>query len=95
MRIFFSYTLKDLELSLEMLQNLYRKYSVDNIVYIDALQSETNQLQVEKALISSDLLILIQTSDIDKSQWVQKEINLATSNNIPIVRKTYKELISL
>lgn len=93
MKLFLSYTLRDNELSHEDLVKIKEKFSKNNFVYIDALQETTNQKQVEDNLKSSDKLIIIETSGIDNSPWVKKEISIAKQYRIPIERYRYKEIL--
>ena len=94
-KIFISYTLKDGILNMDFFKNL--KSAVKELCssYIDILDNDSKdkQARVEKELLKSDLLILIKTHKINKSDWVKKEIFIAQENNIPIIEFDYYELI--
>lgn len=86
MKIFISYTIRDEEVDLLFLKDVYRKLSSLNDIYIDLLHNnEKSQQKVINELISSDRVIVIETSKINDSPWVKTELRIAKKNKIPIV----------
>lgn len=87
MRIFVSYTTKDSYIDRELLNDLYKIISSCGDCYIDLLHNNANNKQhhVENMLSQADLLVLIESSSIVKSSWVQWELAEAKKNNIPII----------
>jgi hypothetical protein len=94
-KIFISYTLQDGHLNIDFLKSLKSVIVDQCFSYIDILDngSRDKQARVEEELISSDYLILIKTMNIDKSDWVKKEILIAKENSIPIVEFDYQILV--
>lgn len=87
MKIFVSYTTINNENTRHTLYNLSKKLQCLGSVFIDLLNNneiQNPQKKVLSELDSSDLVILIQTESIEKSRWVQTEINRAKYKNIPI-----------
>jgi len=95
LKIFISYTVRDGLISKEVLEKLQATMLGDCNVYIDLLDNDSvdKQARVENELRMSDLVVIIKTININKSEWVKREINLANKYNIPIVEFNYKELI--
>ena len=65
-------------------------------IFIDALHndSEDKQCRVEEELQSSQIMLLIKSSSIYKSKWVNRELKIARINNIPIVSVNFVENLS-
>lgn len=87
MRIFVSYTTKDHYISecfLNSVSNVLCKIS-DH--YIDILHNKASDKQsyVERMLVSSDLMLLLNSESINRSCWVSWEIMNAKKQGIPIV----------
>lgn len=94
-KIFISYTLKDGILTIDFFKNLKSVVKGLCSSYIDILDNDSinKQARVEDELLKSDLLILIKTHKVNKSDWVKKEILIAQENNIPIIEYEYSDLI--
>ena len=96
MKIFFSYTLKSQDLSVDLLKKIKKKISkLTNIdTYIDILDNNEKEHQdyVYKNLLQSDCVCILKTSMIDKSIWVKKEIDFAKKNNIKIIEMTLNDI---
>ena len=93
MKVFVSYTLKDCELSIELLKkikNYYDSYKIN--LYIDCLVNESSQEKIEYELKTSSRLLLILTKHTYNSEWVRKELMLAKKNNIPIIKAKLDEI---
>lgn len=87
-KIFFSYTLRDGELNKNILQRLKEKLKKSQFdTYIDILDNndKKHQERVIKELKESDIFCIINTSEIEKSCWVKREIDIATKNNLRII----------
>lgn len=87
MSIFVSYTTRDSYVdrnTLEMVSSVLSNYGPH---YIDLLHNDAYEKQrhVEKMLFHAQLMILISSRSIQKSEWVQWELNEAKSRGIPIV----------
>ena len=87
-KIFVSYTTKDSYIEANYLQSVYEKVSTVGNVYIDLLHNDSidKQNRVYKELITSDVLILIESDSVNKSYWVEWEIALAQKISIPIIK---------
>ena len=96
MKIFFSYTLKSQDLSVDLLKKIKKKISkLTNIdTYIDIVDNNEKEHQdyVYKNLLQSDCVCILKTSMIDKSIWVKKEIDFAKKNNIKIIEMTLNDI---
>ncbi|MDO6682745.1 TIR domain-containing protein [Oceanobacter sp. 5_MG-2023] len=87
MSIFVSYTTRDSYVdrnTLEMVSNVLSNYGPH---YIDLLHNDASEKQrhVEKMLSHAQLMILINSRSIQKSEWVQWELNEAKKIGIPII----------
>lgn len=87
MTIFVSYTTRDNYVdrnTLEMVSNVLSNYGPH---YIDLLHNDASEKQryVEKMLSNAQLMILISSRSIDKSEWVQWELSEAKRRGIPII----------
>lgn len=99
--IFFSYTLRDKEINIDILQNLKKAFSQLDYVqtYFDIFDNNSinHQDYVFKALTEADILCLIKSSNINTSCWVNKEIEFAKRRNLPVIeisRKDMEEILS-
>ncbi len=95
-RIFISYTMRDNELTIEILAQLkemLQKLEVDTFVdVIDNRISQEHQRKLYKWLISADYLCLIETTETYHSPWVKKELDLANRLNIPIIKISLSDI---
>ncbi|MCG9767590.1 TIR domain-containing protein [Pseudoalteromonas piscicida] len=87
MTIFVSYTTRDSYVdrnTLEMVSDVLSNYGPH---YIDLLHNDASEKQrhVEKMLSNAQLMILISSRSIEKSEWVQWELSEAKRSGIPIV----------
>jgi len=98
-KIFFSYTLSDSEIDVEILLKLKQKFKdfTEIETYFDILDNHSlnHQEYVYKMLAESDALCLIKTSEINKSVWVSKELLIAKEREIPIIEIWKKELLQI
>ena len=95
-KIFFSYTLRDSEINIDILlsiKNKFRDYSTVE-TYFDILDncSPDHQGYVYKVLEESNILCLIKSSDVNSSSWVGKELYIARQRNIPIIEINKKDI---
>lgn len=95
-RVFISYTMRDNQLTLEILARLKKmlqKFEVDTFVdLIDNTISREHQKDLYKWLISADYLYLIETTETYHSPWVKKELDIANKFNIPIIKIPFSDV---
>ncbi|TKG89256.1 toll/interleukin-1 receptor domain-containing protein [Puteibacter caeruleilacunae] len=93
-KIFVSYTVRDNIVKKDFLEKVESFLQAYGRPFIDLLHnnSENKQLRVETELTESDCLILINTKDAKKSEWVNKELSIAIKNGIPVFEYDYKKL---
>lgn len=86
MKHFVCYTTRDKEINSELLQSFSNALKKEGDVFIDMIDndSEDKQSRVLSELDTSDILVLIETSSIYKSEWVSIELERAKAMNIPI-----------
>jgi hypothetical protein len=86
MKYFVSYTTRDEEVTISLLEIFSKKLSNNGKVFIDIIDNNSidKQLRVIEELESSDLVILIESKSIYQSEWVALEIDKAKSRKIPI-----------
>jgi len=92
-KIFLSYTRKDKYIDTILLSKIYEIISNKYSCYIDALHNDSKEKQtrVESELLNSDIMLLLCSSSINESSWVNREIEIANTHNIPIVGITFNE----
>lgn len=95
MKIFISYTVHDKAITDVLLKKIGHEMSSFAEPYIDLLKENSLQENVEKAVRESALLLLIETRNVYKSKWVEKELEIARKYNIPIIPMTAKQILSL
>lgn len=95
-RIFISYTMRDKQLTLEILAQLktiLQESEVDTFVdLIDNRISQEHQRKLYEWLISADYLYLIETTGTYHSPWVKKELDIACRLNIPIIKISLSDI---
>lgn len=95
-RVFISYTMRDNQLTLEILARLKKtlqKVEVDTFVdLIDNSISQEHQRKLYEWLISADYLYLIETTGTYSSPWVKKELDIAYRHNIPIIKISLSDI---
>lgn len=98
-KIFFSYTLRDDEITVETLLKLKSKFKefTEFETYFDILDNyaPNHQGYVYQAISESSILCLIKSSGINKSVWVSKELFIAEMRNMPIIEISRKELAEI
>ncbi|WP_337228478.1 TIR domain-containing protein [Proteus faecis] len=87
MNIFVSYTTRDDNIDRELLERISEIISLYGHCYIDLLHNteKNKQRHVEFMLSQSNCVILIASSSIFISKWVQWELNEAKKRCIPII----------
>ncbi|WP_420844461.1 TIR domain-containing protein [Idiomarina rhizosphaerae] len=87
MVIFVSYTTRDNYVDLNTLEMVSDVLSNYGPHYIDLLHNDASEKQrhVEKMLFHAQLMILINSRSIQKSEWVQWELSEAKKTGIPII----------
>jgi len=87
MKVFLSYTTRDKQIKSELFKKIEQVCKSLNIeIFIDKLHNDDfhPQERVEKELLNSDILILISSDLVFKSEWVRKELSMARFNKLPI-----------
>lgn len=94
MKLFVSYTLRDKEITKEKLVILAQRLKFVGKVFVDIIDNDSidKQLRVVSELNESDVLIVIKSSNILKSKWVEFEIEKAKERKIPILEVPLKVL---
>ncbi len=96
MKIFISYTMKGGEIDESYLKSINQKVTAENVeIFIDKLHNNDldPQQRIEKEVKNSDILILIESNFVFKSDWVKKEIQIAREEGIPIYFTRQKDVI--
>lgn len=95
-RLFISYTMKDGEVTIEILCELKKQLSsfqdIDSYIDIIDNHDKNHQSYVIKKLNNSNVILLIKSSMINKSDWVNTELKVAKKKHIPIVIIELSEL---
>jgi|UPI00076AE0E5 hypothetical protein len=93
MKVFISYTLRDSFVSKEFLIAVSSVVSEFAIPFVDILHnhSDNKQAYVMEQLDSSNIVLLISTPSIVKSEWVMTEVMYANKQLIPIISIPLKE----
>jgi hypothetical protein len=86
MKIFISYTIRDKQVTENMLKAFAQSLTAFGKVYIDLLDndSEEKQARLLSELHNSDLFLLIESREVYSSPWVQLEIKQAKLKGIKI-----------
>ena len=86
MKHFVCYTTRDKEVNFDLLQSFSNELKKKGDVFIDMIDNDSDDKQnrVLSELDSSDVLVLIETSNIHNSEWVTLELNRAREMGIPI-----------
>lgn len=86
-KIFVSYTLKDGDVSFEILKQLNQILVSKYDVFIDLLHNDSDdpQKRVMDELRKADFIIIIESKATYVSQWVQKELMVARYYKIPML----------
>lgn len=96
MNIFVSYTTKDHEISLVMLNQISTRLKQIGTVYVDILDNNSldKQKRVFDELDNSDVIVLIVSNNVYNSKWVIKEIERARKLLIPIISFSVHEIMT-
>lgn len=98
-KIFFSYTLRDGEISKDILLKIKQQFErfSELETYFDLLDnhSTNHQEYVYSALANANILCLIKSPAINVSIWVRKELYVAKIRNLPIVEISKKEVVQI
>ncbi|EPH0092673.1 TIR domain-containing protein [Pluralibacter gergoviae] len=96
MNIFVSYTTRDENVDRKLLERVSEVVSLYGHCYIDLLHNteKDKQRHVEFMLSQSNLLIVIASSSIFTSKWVQWELDEAKRCRIPIIMVEAKSNMS-
>lgn len=88
MEIFVSYTTRDYYINREFLMRASEVISEYGAHYIDLLHnySPNKQQHVELMLSQASCLVLLESKSIQKSEWIQWELNEASLKGISIIR---------
>ncbi len=96
-KIFFSYTLKDLEINKEFLNQIKSWLNSQNIdSFIDFIDNsyDANNFQEKliSELINSDIVFVINTSQFLDSQWTKIELEEARKRKIKIIKVNIEDI---
>ena len=99
-KIFVSYTRLDKYINIALLIKINDLIANRHCCYIDALHNDSKEKQrrVESELMSSSVMLLLRSCSVDDSNWVCREIEIASQNGIsridvPISRYSTYEMI--
>lgn len=97
MNIFFSYTTRNSEVTIDSLVNFSKRISSFGKVFIDLIDnnSKDKQKRIVDELEKTELLILIKSQSTFNSEWVKFEIKSAEKLNIPIIEFDISEIEDL
>lgn len=97
MKCFVSYTTRDKEVTADLLQSFATELRKTGDVFIDMIDNNSadKQSRVISELDSSDILILIESESIYKSEWVGIELERAGRKKIPIRKVKIEELLNI
>lgn len=86
MKVFVSYTLKDPEVTRDLLLAYKRQQPFNIDTFVDVLDNDSvsRQDRVTSELFSADEIHLINSPSVLKSTWVQYELNIAREEGIPV-----------
>ena len=87
MKIFISYTTRDPYVQLNFLHSVAEVVANFGDPFVDLIHNNATdkQAHVESKLVAADLMLLISSESVPKSQWVQWELQKAKSEQIPIL----------
>ena len=94
MKCFVSYTTRDKEVTADLLQAFATELRKTSEVYIDMIDNNSvdKQGRVISELDNSNILVLIESESIYKSEWVRIELERAALKKIPIRKIKMEEL---
>ena len=94
MKYFVSYTTRDNEVTIDLLQTFSKRLGKFGKVFIDIINnnSKDKQKRVFDELDNSDMIVLIESSYVYQSEWVAIEIERAKLKQIPIKQLSIKQL---
>lgn len=100
-RVFISYTLRDDEISIELLSSLKEildKHEIDSFIDVidnNNINTEEHQKKIYNWILTATCLLLIETKETYNSPWVKKELDYANSVNIPIMKMRFRDIKKL
>jgi 4-hydroxy-3-methylbut-2-enyl diphosphate reductase IspH len=96
MKYFVSYTTLDEEVTMELLTIFSNQLKKIGDVFIDILDNKSlnKQDRVLFEIDNCDVLILIETKNTYKSEWVSLEIDRAITRQIPIKKISIADILS-
>lgn len=100
-RVFISYTLRDDEISIELLSSLKEildKHEIDSFIDVidnNNINTEEHQKKIYNWILTATCLFLIETKETYNSPWVKKELDYANSVNIPIMKMRFRDIKKL
>ncbi|MCL4815017.1 MAG: TIR domain-containing protein [Flavobacteriales bacterium] len=97
MKYFISYTTRDEEITIDLLQSLSAELEKSGQVFVDIIDNDSldKQERVISELDSSDTLILIESKSIYESEWVAIELERAEAKKIPIKKIKIEDLSNI
>lgn len=97
MKYFISYTTRDEEITIDLLQSLSAELEKSGQVFVDIIDNDSldKQERVISELDSSDTLILIESKGIYESKWVAIELERAEAKKIPIKKIKIEDLSNI
>lgn len=100
MKIFVVYTVRDVFVTPNFLKSVYDGLRVFSDCYVDLLHNDSvdKQARVETEILSSDIVIVLETKSVWSSGWVNREVELAVSNgiyifNVPVSKNDSAQLV--
>lgn len=97
MKYFISYTTRDEEITIDLLQSLSAELGKSGQVFVDIIDNDSldKQERVISELDSSDTLILIESKSIYESKWVAIELERAEAKKISIKKIKIEDLSNI
>jgi len=94
MKYFISYTMRDKEITEYLLDTFSKRLENYGDVFVDLIDNNSidKQARVIAELDNSDILILIESDSVYKSEWVSLELERASSRQIPIKKISLMDL---
>lgn len=94
-KIFVSYTTLDNEINENLLKDIEKILSDFGTVYIDLLHNDSidPQKKVIEELDKADILIVINTKNINNSKWVNFEVKRSDIRKIKIIKLSIDKIL--
>lgn len=98
-KVFVSYTLRDGNINPHVLQSLQRNLSEVCCPYVHALHEQSRgwheQVRVVRELMTSHMLIVIESPLVHESPWVRLELVLSKLKLMPVIRLSVEDVVAL